>query len=194
MDTHLLITKFNLQARGGKDKAFWLREKLFWCWSPDTWLCGCCGATLILMDLQEHRWPRWLLWKLLLRNLGGRLRFENKAIFSVTLEISSNGAMCINMKNFRKESFIYLGERLCVSRAGGGGRRRGRGKLPSEWVLSPVLGSIPGPLDYDLSWNQESDAQPTEPPRSPQIWNILKENWGHYFCKQEHKFRKDLKP
>ena len=39
-------------------------------------------------------------------------------------------------------------------------------QVPSS-AWSPTRGSIPRPWDRDLSRNQESDAQPTEPPRRP---------------------------
>ena len=49
-----------------------------------------------------------------------------------------------------------------------GGRGKGRGeKQTSCWAGSLTQeGSIPGPRDHDLS---QADAQPTEPPRCPDI-------------------------
>ena len=56
-------------------------------------------------------------------------------------------------------------ERECVWEGRGG---------EGEWILGTIHtlggaqhGSIPRPWDHDLSWNQESDAQPTEPSRHP---------------------------
>ena len=57
------------------------------------------------------------------------------------------------------------GEREHVSRGEGQeGERKNRKRAPhSAW--SPMRGLIPQPWERDLSPNQESDAQPTEPPR-----------------------------
>ena len=44
-------------------------------------------------------------------------------------------------------------------------------------VRSLMRGSVPWPWDYNLSWNQELDAQPTEPSRCPSsvdFWLLLK--------------------
>ena len=50
---------------------------------------------------------------------------------------------------------------------GGEGRKKEREDLeqtPAEW-----WGSISRPLRHDLRRNQELDAQPTEPPRCPDV-------------------------
>ena len=51
------------------------------------------------------------------------------------------------------------------------GRERKRENLKQALcsAQSPMRGSIPQPWDHDLSQNQESDAQLTEPPRHPKI-------------------------
>ena len=55
----------------------------------------------------------------------------------------------------------------------GRGRERGRDRESQAGsVLSTqnlMLGSIPRPLDHDLSLNQELDTQLTEPPRCPEV-------------------------
>ena len=65
----------------------------------------------------------------------------------------------------------------------GRGRRREREnpKQARHSVQSPTWGSILQPWDHDLSWNQESDAQLTEPPRCPMIFifNCWNNNWKH---------------
>ncbi|XP_048068548.1 tumor protein p53-inducible nuclear protein 1 isoform X2 [Ursus arctos] len=54
------------------------------------------------------------------------------------------------------------------ARAGRGrGRRRESLKQAPRSAQSQTRGSISQPRDHDLSRNQESDAQPTEPPRRP---------------------------
>ena len=50
---------------------------------------------------------------------------------------------------------------------GGAKRERKNCKQAPCSAWNPTWGSISGPWDHDLSWNQESDAQPTEPPRGP---------------------------
>ena len=53
-----------------------------------------------------------------------------------------------------------------VEERGRGRERKNHKQTPrSAWSL--VQGSIPQPCDHDLSQNQESDTQPTEPPRCP---------------------------
>ena len=47
--------------------------------------------------------------------------------------------------------------------------------------MSLRQGFIPQPWDHDLSRNQKSDAQPTEPPRHPRMWTSL----GNY-CFADH--------
>lgn len=55
----------------------------------------------------------------------------------------------------------------------GRSRRGGRGEIISSrlhcWAQSPSWGWILQTRDHDWSWNQESDTQPTEPPRRPLI-------------------------
>ena len=58
--------------------------------------------------------------------------------------------------------FILDRERALV-----GERARGRKIEAPCSAWSPMQGSIPQPWDHDLSQNQESDAQPTDPPRCP---------------------------
>ena len=53
------------------------------------------------------------------------------------------------------------------------GRGRENPQQASHPVQSPTWGSIPQPWDHDLSWNQTSDAQPTEPPRHPWTWLLM---------------------
>lgn len=60
----------------------------------------------------------------------------------------------------------------------GKGRRRGRERMSSKLhaqVQSPRWGLISRPWDPDLSWSQESEAWPIEPPRRPIILSFLKE-------------------
>ena len=60
-------------------------------------------------------------------------------------------------------------------------RERERRGAKREGILSSLhtqrgarmWGSIPQPWDHDLSRNQESDAQPTEPPRRPVLFSFL---------------------
>ena len=65
---------------------------------------------------------------------------------------------------FFKDLFIL--KREYMSRVRGRGRERIFNQIPC-WAPSQKQGLIPGPWDYDLSWNQESTAQLTEPPRHP---------------------------
>ena len=64
--------------------------------------------------------------------------------------------------------FLYLIER---ERERTGERDRGRDRENSSQApcstQTPTRDLIPWPWDHDLSWNQESDAQLTEPPRCP---------------------------
>ena len=59
--------------------------------------------------------------------------------------------------------------------------RRGRGrenlKQTSCWACTLIRASIPGPQDYDLSWNQESITQLTVPLRCI-CGTFERENWG----------------
>ena len=79
-------------------------------------------------------------------------------------EILAKWKMASFLFSFFK-GFIYLFER---EKAGvvGVQRERETNQTPC-WVWSPAWGSISGPRDHDLSWNQESEAQPTEPPKCP---------------------------
>ena len=54
---------------------------------------------------------------------------------------------------------------MCVCEPGGGAEREERQNLKMVPCSAQSLtqGSIPQPWDQDLSWNQELDAQPTEP-------------------------------
>ena len=54
-------------------------------------------------------------------------------------------------------------------------RERGNLKQAAHLVWSLTQGSIPQPWDHDLSPNQESGAQPTEPPRCPYLQRLLTE-------------------
>ena len=49
-----------------------------------------------------------------------------------------------------------------------GGEGEGKGQADSARSAEPHKGSIPGPCNHDLSRNQESETQPTEPLRSLQ--------------------------
>ena len=67
-------------------------------------------------------------------------------------------------------SFEKERERERTSRMGRG-RGRESPKQTVHWAWSPMPGSITRPWGHDLSWNQESDTQPTVPPRHPcNIW------------------------
>ena len=66
--------------------------------------------------------------------------------------------------------FIYLRQRETVQEGGGAERE---GQVNSFWAWGPTWGAIAQPWDHDLSWNQESDAQPTETARCP---------WMDHFC------------
>ena len=57
------------------------------------------------------------------------------------------------------------GERAEGERGKGGGWEKERENL--KQAPHSAWGSIPRPWGHDLSRNQESDAQPTEPPRRP---------------------------
>ena len=48
-----------------------------------------------------------------------------------------------------------------------------------------MQGSIPQPWDHDLGWNQESGAQPTEPPKRPKEGLILSETEKKDFSEAE---------
>ena len=76
---------------------------------------------------------------------------------------------------FKKRFWLFMWE---TEHKWGGGwqRERERDKLLQTpcWVWSPTRGSISQPWDHDLLWNQESDAQPTEPPRSPNVGELWK--------------------
>ena len=64
--------------------------------------------------------------------------------------------------------FIYFRERERGSASWGRGEAEG-GNLKQTpcWAQSLTWGSISWPWDHNLSRNQESDTQPTEPPRCP---------------------------
>ena len=84
---------------------------------------------------------------------------------------------CLDLLSWHAETqldqFLLLFERENTSR--GEEQRGGRDlkEAPCS-VQSPRRGSIPQPWDYDLSQNQESDAQPTEPPRCPWISSLYR--------------------
>ena len=61
--------------------------------------------------------------------------------------------------------FFFFRARVRAGR--GRGRRTENLKQAPRLVQSPTQGSISQPRDHDLSRNQESDAQLTEPPRCP---------------------------
>ena len=77
---------------------------------------------------------------------------------------------------FFKISFIYLRER---ERAQAGERE----KQATLQAGRPTQGSIPHPRDHDLtlgSWPElKADTQPTEPPRSPSFFLLLKTAGTH---------------
>ena len=74
--------------------------------------------------------------------------------------------------------FVYL-FRECEHMKGEGAEEEGewifKHSLPAEChAQSPMKGSISRPWDHDLSWNQESDAQPNHPGTLKQIYLDLK--------------------
>ena len=70
---------------------------------------------------------------------------------------------------FKKRFYLSIRETEMVTDMLGvsTSRERREEKQAFCWAGSPTGGSIPGPWDQDLSQNQESDAQPTEPPKCP---------------------------
>ena len=64
--------------------------------------------------------------------------------------------------------FFLRDSTMCVGGSEGERRERDRGRMNLKQTpclaRSLTQGSIPLLWDHDLSWNQESDAQPTEPP------------------------------
>ena len=53
---------------------------------------------------------------------------------------------------------------------GEGQREKGKERIPNSTPsVEPDAGLNPTTLGYDLSQNQELDAQPTEPPRHPKM-------------------------
>ena len=64
------------------------------------------------------------------------------------------------------QRFIYFKERAGKCVRGKKGRKRSLSRLPAEPRARPGA-VVPPPWDHDLSQNQESAAQPTEPPRRP---------------------------
>ena len=64
------------------------------------------------------------------------------------------------------KDFIYFWERG----VGEGQREKILSQLPAQ--CEPDAGSISQPQDHDLSQNQESDIQLTEPPRHPTYWSF----------------------
>ena len=73
---------------------------------------------------------------------------------------------CLLFWGLFKDLFTYLFERETAGRRGQGGERK-HPKYTPGWVWRPMRGSISQPWDHDLSQNQESDAEPTIPPRHP---------------------------
>ena len=72
--------------------------------------------------------------------------------------------------SFLKKDFIYL---FTLERAWVEGEQRQRGRSRLHAQQGADSNSIPGPSDHDLSWNQESDAQPTESPRHPSFTSFI---------------------
>ena len=79
---------------------------------------------------------------------------------------------CITLHFFFKILPIYFFERECKQEEDQ--RERDRKTPHGAWNLEPGTWArasrgvcISGPWDHDQSWNQESDAQPAEPPRNP---------------------------
>ena len=88
-----------------------------------------------------------------------------------TLYRSPESSLCISpWFFFFYDIFIYLRERKRTwvrEGAEGEGERILKLTPPLPWAWILTWGSIPGPWDHGLSQNQESDAQPTEPPGTP---------------------------
>ena len=74
--------------------------------------------------------------------------------------ISKHFLMFIYLEREKKRTCTWVGE-------GQGEMEKENPKQSPCSVWSPKWGLIPWPWDYDLSQNQESDAQQTEPPRHP---------------------------
>ena len=81
--------------------------------------------------------------------------------FCSTLLTPSN-SLIFNLLDIFFKRFIYLFQRECPPACEWGEGQREGDKQTPHWVWSPMWGSIPGPWDHDLSWNQELDAQLTE--------------------------------
>ena len=84
---------------------------------------------------------------------------------------------------FPKDLFIHLIEIW----------RRGGVKQIPHCTRSLMSGWSSGPWPHDLSWNQELDTLPTEPPRSP---NHIKHYYpllSHFICLKRHKWKHSKK-
>ena len=87
----------------------------------------------------------------------------------VTDEMNEN---FVGQYSFIQHLFFYMREREHTSKGEGRGRENLK-QAPCS-VQSLTRGLIPWPWDHDLSWNQGSDAQPTEPHWCTQSTNT---NW-----------------
>ena len=77
---------------------------------------------------------------------------------------------CSGSRSFFLQIDWFQKERQCVLCVHGGGEQRETAwgsQADSALSAEPTRSSISWPWDHDLSGNQESDAQPTVPPRSP---------------------------
>ena len=91
---------------------------------------------------------------------------------SSSIHVIANGNFIL-LKTFLK-ILISERERERESASGGGAEReRVNPKQAPNSAQSPTWGSIPCPWDHELSRNQESDAELTEPPRHPIFSSFL---------------------
>ena len=113
-----------------------------------------------LKDILQFKWPiifknvKVMKVEEILRNCFGLK--ETKETWQLLARYDSE------RDEFTRDLFIYFRK---VGR--GRGRRKKNLKQTPHWVQTLTRGSISPPWDHDLSREQESDAQPTEPPRHP---------------------------
>ena len=87
--------------------------------------------------------------------------------------------ICVTCSHWYFLNYYYLRESAQVGDGEGGEGERENLKQTPHSAQSPTQGLIPQPWDHDLSQNQESGAQPTEPPRCPVtigIFNLIQSN------------------
>ena len=125
----------------------------------------CFGEAMLVCILQMEQCliPLW------------RVRNGHR-IFIIGL-ISKWEFSCSNL--FFKILFIYLQRDWVEEGAEGEGDREFQADPPLS--TEPEVGLIPQPWDHDLSKNQESVAQPTEPPRCPHLLQHLTLGWLYVF-------------